>query len=81
MSSIASASGSMLNGAASVVNLNSNRSGIKSMISDSGAVAAAYANSTSPLQIFVRAKKKINDIFQEIEEYVGETTTFVEGED
>ncbi|XP_042242774.1 transmembrane GTPase Marf-like isoform X2 [Homarus americanus] len=34
---------------------------------------------SSPLQIFVRAKKKINDIYQEIEEYVAETTLFLEG--
>lgn len=34
----------------------------------------------SPLQIFVRAKKKINDIFGEIEDYVVETTTFIDGE-
>ncbi|RXG67762.1 Transmembrane GTPase Marf [Armadillidium vulgare] len=33
---------------------------------------------SSPLQVFVRAKKKINDIFQEIEEYVVETSVFVE---
>lgn len=33
---------------------------------------------TSPLQIFVRAKKKINDIFGEIEDYVVETTTFID---
>lgn len=36
------------------------------------------ANDVSPLQIFVRAKKKINDIFGEIEEYVVETTRFVD---
>lgn len=35
---------------------------------------------TSPLQIFVRAKKKINDIFGEIEDYVVETTSFIDGE-
>lgn len=35
---------------------------------------------TSPLQIFVRAKKKINDIFSEIEDYVIETTRFIDGE-
>ncbi|XP_051861965.1 transmembrane GTPase Marf isoform X2 [Drosophila albomicans] len=34
-------------------------------------------NDKSPLQIFVRAKKKINDIYGEIEEYVLETTTFI----
>lgn len=33
----------------------------------------------SPLQIFVKAKKKINDIFGEIEEYVVETAHFMEG--
>uniref|UniRef100_A0A0K8TM46 Putative conserved plasma membrane protein n=1 Tax=Tabanus bromius TaxID=304241 RepID=A0A0K8TM46_TABBR len=33
----------------------------------------------SPLQIFVRAKKKINDIYTEIEEYVTETTQFING--
>lgn len=37
----------------------------------------AYDN--SPLQIFVRAKKKINDIFGEIEEYVIETANFMDG--
>lgn len=34
---------------------------------------------SSPLQIFVRAKKKINDIFSEIEDYVVETTRFIDG--
>lgn len=34
---------------------------------------------SSPLQIFVRAKKKINDIYQEVEEYVGEALLFLEG--
>ncbi|XP_037914832.1 transmembrane GTPase Marf isoform X3 [Hermetia illucens] len=33
----------------------------------------------SPLQVFVRAKKKINDIYGEIEEYVTETTQFIGG--
>lgn len=33
----------------------------------------------SPLQVFVRAKKKINDIYVEIEEYVNETTQFING--
>ncbi|KAL1388316.1 hypothetical protein pipiens_012632 [Culex pipiens pipiens] len=35
-------------------------------------------NDVSPLQIFVRAKKKINDIFGEIEDYVVETTGFID---
>lgn len=39
----------------------------------------AYEN--SPLQIFVKAKKKINDIFGEIEEYVIETAHFMNGND
>lgn len=33
----------------------------------------------SPLQVFVRAKKRINDIFGEIEEYVVETARFIDG--
>lgn len=33
----------------------------------------------SPLQIFVKAKKRINDIFGEIEEYVVETAHFIAG--
>lgn len=37
----------------------------------------AYDN--SPLQIFVKAKRKINDIFGEIEEYVKETAQFMHG--
>lgn len=32
----------------------------------------------SPLQIFVKAKKKINDIFGEIEVYVKETVDFMQ---
>lgn len=31
----------------------------------------------SPLQIFVKAKKKINDIFMEIEDYVQDTIEFM----
>jgi cytochrome b involved in lipid metabolism len=33
----------------------------------------------SPLQIFVKAKKKINDIFVEINDYVDDTTRFIRG--
>lgn len=36
-------------------------------------------NDVSPLQIFVKAKKKINDIFGDINDYVVETTAFIEG--
>lgn len=39
---------------------------------------AGHNDVTSPLQIFVRAKKKINDIFGEIEDYVVETTGFID---
>ncbi len=35
----------------------------------------------SPLQVFVRAKKRINDIFGEIEEYVVETARFIDGKE
>lgn len=37
------------------------------------------ANDNSPLQIFVKAKKRVNDIFGEIEEYVIETARFIDG--
>jgi hypothetical protein len=33
----------------------------------------------SPLQIFVQAKKNINDIFQDIEVYIKEAAEFVQG--
>lgn len=33
----------------------------------------------SPLQIFVKAKKKINDIFTEIEDYVKDTVEYIHG--
>lgn len=33
----------------------------------------------SPLQIFVKAKKKINDIFGEIEDYVKDTVEYMHG--
>lgn len=35
-------------------------------------------NVNSPLQIFVKAKKNINDIFGDISDYVVETTNFIE---
>lgn len=37
------------------------------------------ATDNSPLQIFVKAKKRVNDIFGEIEEYVVETARFIDG--
>lgn len=36
-------------------------------------------NDNSPLQIFVKAKKKINDIFVEIEDYVKDAVTYMHG--
>jgi len=33
---------------------------------------------SSPLQIFVRAKKRINDIFVVIEDYVHDTVTYMQ---
>lgn len=41
--------------------------------------AGSGAADNSPLQIFVKAKKRINDIFGEIEEYVVETAHFISG--
>lgn len=35
---------------------------------------------SSPLQIFVKAKKKINDIFSEITVYVQDSTKYVDSE-
>ena len=35
---------------------------------------------SSPLQIFVKAKKKINDIFVDIEDYVRDTVSFMQCE-
>lgn len=42
-----------------------------------GAVRVNMPNVDSPLQIFVRAKKKINDIFVEIDDYVKDAVTFM----
>lgn len=42
--------------------------------------SSAFTDSdVSPLQIFVQAKKRINDIFQQIEGYIKETSDFVQG--
>lgn len=51
----------------------------ESLVGVIGARHLRESPTSSPLQIFVRAKKKINDIYQEIEEYVAETTLFLEG--
>lgn len=46
---------------------------------DVGPMADARSlRDSSPLQIFVKAKKKINDIFVEIEDYVRDTVTFMQ---
>ncbi|XP_059061755.1 transmembrane GTPase Marf [Achroia grisella] len=44
---------------------------------NNGAVRVNMPNVDSPLQIFVRAKKKINDIFVEIDDYVKDAVTFM----
>ncbi len=41
------------------------------------ASAAASSSSSSPLQVFVRAKKKINEIYSEVGEYVGAASRFL----
>lgn len=41
--------------------------------------SARNAPDNSPLQIFVKAKKKINDIFVEIECYVKDAVTYMHG--
>lgn len=47
---------------------------------NNGSVRVNMQNVDSPLQIFVRAKKKINDIFVEIDDYVKDAVTFMHGE-
>ncbi|KPJ07996.1 Transmembrane GTPase Marf [Papilio machaon] len=44
---------------------------------NNGNVRVNMPNVDSPLQIFVRAKKKINDIFIEIDDYVKDAVTFM----
>ncbi|XP_047988337.1 transmembrane GTPase Marf [Leguminivora glycinivorella] len=44
---------------------------------NNGNVRVNMSNVDSPLQIFVRAKKKINDIFVEIDDYVKDAVTFM----
>ena len=75
MSSVVSSASSVMNGAS--VGQSSGRANMAGYVGDS---SPYNASTTSPLQIFVRAKKKINDIFQEIEEYVAESAVFVEGD-
>lgn len=47
---------------------------------NNGTVRVNMSNVDSPLQIFVRAKKKINDIFVEIDDYVKDAVSFMHGE-
>lgn len=49
-----------------------------SMIGGEGQRVSDTRIENSPLQIFVKAKKKINDIFGEIEDYVQDTVGFME---
>lgn len=46
-------------------------------LSDHRSIRATTDN--SPLQIFVKAKKKINDIFGEIEDYVKDAVIYMHG--
>lgn len=50
-----------------------NNSDALNAMTDPGRLAVA----NSPLQIFVKAKKKINDIYIEIEDYVRDTVEFM----
>lgn len=54
-----------------------NRPAVASVINDHRNVRGGPDN--SPLQIFVKAKKKINDIFGEIEDYVKDTVEYMHG--
>ncbi|XP_011061834.1 PREDICTED: transmembrane GTPase Marf-like [Acromyrmex echinatior] len=48
-----------------------------SMIGGDSQLRSDVRNDNSPLQIFVKAKKRINDIFMDIEKYVEETVEFM----
>lgn len=48
-----------------------------SMIGGDSQLRSDVRNDNSPLQIFVKAKKRINDIFVDIEKYVEETVEFM----
>ncbi|KAJ8978482.1 hypothetical protein NQ317_002069 [Molorchus minor] len=52
-----------------------NRPPITAVLTDARGVRTGPDN--SPLQIFVKAKKKINDIFVEIEDYVKDTVEYM----
>lgn len=74
--------GEKLNRGMSMINGNGNgpSNGYDSPLTDMNTTRQLHnMNDTSPLQIFVKAKKKINDIFGDISDYVVETTTFIEG--
>lgn len=51
-----------------------------SILNGSGDSSRLNMRESSPLQIFVKAKKKINDIFIEIEDYVKDTVRFTKCE-
>lgn len=55
-----------------------NRTMVQSMIGgDSQLRSSDVRTENSPLQIFVKAKKRINDIFVDIGKYVEETVDFM----
>ncbi|CAG9585834.1 unnamed protein product [Danaus chrysippus] len=51
--------------------------GPHNVLMNNGTVRVNMSNVDSPLQIFVRAKKKINDIFVEIDDYVKDAVIFM----
>ncbi|XP_032514191.2 transmembrane GTPase Marf [Danaus plexippus] len=51
--------------------------GPHNVVMNNGTVRVNMSNVDSPLQIFVRAKKKINDIFVEIDDYVKDAVIFM----
>lgn len=79
LSMVTGSNGSASTGYDTAALIDANTSSPRGLHTATGGGAAGH-NDVSPLQIFVRAKKKINDIFGEIEDYVVETTGFIDGE-
>lgn len=69
-----------LNRAVSMVAGNNGMASSSSFDTNSINENRSFTNEKSPLQIFVKAKKRINDIYDEINEYVIETYHFIDGE-
>lgn len=77
LSMVTGSNGSASTGYDTAALIDANTSSPRGLHTATGGGAAGH-NDVSPLQIFVRAKKKINDIFGEIEDYVVETTGFID---